>query len=173
MPNARVPIREFEEKLKTVSQMDWIRLAAFIDGEGSIFIGRSTRKGGCVQHALEVVVSGTSPLLINWLLNTFGGNAYLSYPNGTSDLGSKICTSWKLFEIRAEMVIRACLPYFIIKRSQADIALAYRDLKRRGVKWQKVTPAVIEQRDALRNQLHILNSPKFAVKIDAVMEKAS
>ena len=57
--------------------MSWARLAAFIDGKGSILISRVRPSGGYAnpQHALIVNVGNSDTRLILWLKNTFGGFA--------------------------------------------------------------------------------------------------
>ena len=63
-----------------------------------------------------------------------------------------------MFEERAEEILRRCLPYFIIKRGQADIALAYRMLKRQGSRGRKVTQEVWQERENHKQDISALNA---------------
>lgn len=151
---------EFEAKIAKVSEIDWARLAAFIDGEGSILIARSKRKGYTnLQYNLEVIVSGTDLRLHVWLQDTFSGKVYLVKPSTISFRSNKICQSWRLYNTRAATILERCLPYFIIKREQAEVGLAFMRLKSQGAQGKRVTPEGLQAREEFRNQLRSINSP--------------
>src|SRR5437660_6122275 len=128
MSKPKISIEEFKAKLDRVPELEFVRLAAFIDGEGCITIARSPRRGRMAGHAQELVVtvSNTSHLLLDWLVRTFGGTYTIANGNKTMPV-----YSWRLNELQREEILRRCLSYFIIKREQAEIGLAFRDLKRR------------------------------------------
>jgi len=158
---------EFDAKLAVARDIDWARLAAYVDGEGSILIARTAVKTGTKrpQYTLELVVANTNPLLIQWLCDTFGGIPYFSPPLGGSCKSrmygvkaTKRCMSWKHFEGRAASLIEKILPYLIIKQEQAKVALAYREVRKMGSKGRKLTDEDIVVRDGLRNQMRALNS---------------
>lgn len=150
---------EFEAKIAKVSEIDWARLAAFIDGEGSILISKhKSRERQNYQYNLEVVVSGTDVRLIRWLQDTFSGRVYIICPSPKSFRSNKPCQTWRIFEERAEAVLLRCLPYFIVKGEQAKIALDFRALKRQGSKGRKLTPEVLQQRDEFRQKMQVMNS---------------
>jgi len=70
----------------------------------------------------------------------------------------KICFTWRQYEGRAAEIIRHILPYLIMKREQAEIALAYRELREQGSKGRRLEPVDLEMREELRNQMRSLNS---------------
>lgn len=152
---------EFDARIAKVNEIDWARLAAFIDGEGTIMITTSmSAKSQTVGHMLSLIVSGTSPRLIQWLQDTISGRVYIV--KASQWKSNAPCYSWRIFEERAEVVLQHCLPYFIIKREQAETALAYRALKRQGSKGRRQSPEVIQQREAFRLQMKALNNFKKA-----------
>ena len=86
-------------------------VAGIIDGEGSVF----TRK-----RNPHVSVSSTTPELIA-SLGLFGGHGLKGRPpNG---LGTKPAWDWIITGESAAIVLRACIPYMLIKRDKAVRAL--------------------------------------------------
>ena len=94
MPIAKEQSDVFLARVANATDVDWARLAAFIDGEGTIFIQRAGARG---PHCLVVIVSNTSPLLTAWLETTFGGNVYFSHSAALRARSSRICYSWRVF----------------------------------------------------------------------------
>lgn len=139
----------------TPTATDWARLAAYIDGEGCIRIAPCKSKKWKREHLyIQVVVTNTDPRLPLWCAQNFGGRVYghsnnlykRQHPHWSS------CVYWSINCQLAKRVLEGCLPYFIIKREQAEIAIAFGNtLKRWGVKG---TPRdVIEKQYELKSTL--------------------
>lgn len=108
----------------TVSDIDWARLAMAIDGEGSIYATTTTMgKGKYHTRILCINVANTDIRLPGWCKKTFGGS--LNLKRGYENV--KPHAIWTATCATAEWILRGCLPYFIIKREQAEIALSYRE----------------------------------------------
>lgn len=140
-------------------QIDWARLAAYIDGEGTIYINRqnpakSTRS---VRHFLSVVVTSSSGTLMRWLRGTFTGTIYSVAPN---HWGKKPVFRWQLNERTAEWVLTNCVSYLLIKREQAEIGLAFRKSKgdHRYGAGVKLEAGVLADRDEFSQKIRDLNS---------------
>lgn len=114
--------------------MDWARLAAYIDGEGYIRVALNSRNH---QGRLEVNVSNTDYRLLVWLKDTFGGSVHRG---GKSLAGKKQLWRWVLDRHRAAELLAQCLPYFIVKKEQAEIGIAFQSLialqKANGEPWR-------------------------------------
>lgn len=112
--------------LDDISPIDWARLAAFIDGEGCIRI--ATVKGNKTSSRrvmyVEVTITNTDVRLVEWLARTFGGNSVCSRRAGLHQNWSQ-CFAWSVSSRHATALIEHALPYFIIKREQANVALAF------------------------------------------------
>lgn len=119
---ARPKIRGASNDLTQVIPTDWARLAAFIDGEGHIAIQCNTRKNGRTYHYIRVIVSNTDPRLMSWLLNTFGGGLMTEKKR---QVKLRTCYKWSVSCQHAENILLGCFEYFITKRQQAEIALAF------------------------------------------------
>lgn len=112
--------------LDDVSPLDWARLAAFIDGEGCIRI--ATVKGNKTSSRrvmyVEVTITNTDVRLVEWLGRTFGGSVVPQRKSQTRPNWSS-CFAWSVASRHATALLQRLLPLFIIKREQAEIALAF------------------------------------------------
>ena len=160
MPTPKVKLEDFIAKLEKADAVDWARLAAFIDGEGTITIASSPRRGRSArsQHEGRVTVANTSILLMHWLIDTFGGSIRTTHYAGNSPINF-----WVLNELQAEQVAIRCLPYLIIKGEQARIFLAFRELKskkRDTFHNSKVTLEMWNERESLLKRIRVLNGAR-------------
>lgn len=107
----------------TPTKIDYARLAAFLDGEGTIAIRRIKRGDAqSYQMRVEIMVTNTDPRLMTWLKERFGGCVGRG---GNSGVVYK-CFKWRIECKRAHDLLVKCLPYFVIKREQAELAIAFR-----------------------------------------------
>lgn len=181
MPQAKIGRADFDAKIAAVSDIDWARLAMGIDCEGCIFINRNIQSKSLrrnkVQHVLTVNFANTDLRVMKWLTETFGGNVYFSHSESQRRWSKKVCHSWRVFEDRAAVILEHCLPFLICKRAQAEVGLAYRELRKQGSKGRKVTEGDIAARDACYQQIRELNSGsmkwRYAKKLNPIEEVSS
>lgn len=112
--------------LADVSQVDWARLAAYIDGEGCIVIksNKGAKPTSRRVFYLDLTIVNTDPRLGYWLKATFGGSVYVGKRGHFIATWAPVI-SWNTAAAHAAALIKGCLPYFLIKREQADVALAF------------------------------------------------
>lgn len=167
MSSPKVTQAEFEARIATATEIDWARLAAYIDGEGTIMIAKTNIKTGLKnpQYVLTLIVANTDLRLIHWLNEKFTGQSYFSHSESQRKWSKKTCYSWRLSEKRAAIVLERCLPYFIMKRQQAEIGLAYRALRDQGSKGRKLTLVDIQERESFRSNIRVLNGSKHEEEI--------
>ncbi len=147
------------------SQIEIARLAAFIDGEGCIMVNRTVGQRKYVATYLIVVVTNTDPRLTQWCLKNFGGSVY-----STKKVPPRRdIYKWTVTCKEAEMVLRACLPHFVMKREQAELGLVYQETI--GVNGKKVLPSVRQERDLIRQQMKDLRWQ--SVSLDELSESES
>jgi len=171
----RTPLNKYLEAISIISEIDWARLAAFIDGEGTILINRAKPTGRMRSpaHTLHVNIGNSSPVLIQWLFSSFGGSVHARKEKPDVAYHRMPFWNWCLREAQAEAVLRRCLPYLMIKLEQAKIGLAFRDLKNLGTrKFTRVDAEQLRQRDEMYNKIHLLNSPSLSM-IQEVEEKGA
>ena|SRR5208337_2778964 len=170
MPTSKVSIEDFRARLDTVPEIEFARLAAFIDGEGCIGISNSPKRGYMTvrQHSMNVTVTNTNLRLFDWLIDTFGGSFCAANRNDEKNRITKPCYRWLINETQCEEILRRCLKFFILKREQAEIALMYRDLRNKRKEELHNIPVTEEelmQRDVFQQKISAINSCKgFGVK---------
>lgn len=142
--------------LSQISQIDWARLAAYIDGEGCISIKAVKGYNAAARRVfyIDVTVANTDFRLTAWLQRTFGGSSRASKP-GSRPKGHAPVAQWNVASRHAANLIQYCLPYFIIKREQADVALAFQETILPGKPYGcKGRPQeLIDRQDAFKRQL--------------------
>jgi hypothetical protein len=114
------------KNLLLVAPIDWARLAAYIDGEGCISIKSVKGNRAASRRVLyvDVSVTNTDFRLTAWLQVTFGGSVYINHGNRGNEKWSP-AAQWNIASKYAAAILEYCLPYFIIKREQAEVALAF------------------------------------------------
>jgi len=137
------------KNLEAAPEVDYARLAAYIDGEGCIRFQPSGRVRRNRFYTVCVIVGQAEKPLIDWLLDKFGG----SYALGVNK-GYRRMHYWKLGSQALDYVLVRCMPYFIVKGEQAKIALEYRAT----VTDRTITlpQELIDRREELRARLHQL-----------------
>jgi hypothetical protein len=116
----------------TPTHDDWVRLAAFIDGEG--YIGIISTKGTgmkSVRYLLKLEVANTDIRLGVWCKERFGGCLSMQKTRKNRP-NEKPCYHWITASQIAANLLRQCLPYFIIKRHEAEIAIEFQKTFKRG-----------------------------------------
>lgn len=141
----------------TPSELQWAQLAAFIDGEGAILLNKFNRIDR-KDMWLRVVLANTDLRLPKWCKDIFGG-VFLAEPRRNPKHSA--CFRWHVSCQHAAWVLAGCLPFFIIKREQADIALAFQETL--GGPGIRVSEEVKARREGMRQQLHAMKrvSPLF------------
>ena len=139
--------------LSFVGQMDWARLAAYIDGEGAILINRHSVKERIRKSMwLRVLVTNTDVRLPMWILNTFRLGAVSSQDKSHRNANWKPAYKWLASCQAAEAIVKGCVPYFVLKQEEAAIALAFQATL--GGPGRPVPRDVHDMRELLRLKLH-------------------
>ena len=97
--------------------IDFARLAVWVDGEGTI----SCAGDGSRPY---IAVVNKKKEAMDWLETTFGdlGIVYGPYKGGVS--GKNYCYYWHVAKDSRKFILKAILPYLVIKHRQANIMLA-------------------------------------------------
>lgn len=164
------------------TETDWARLAAYIDGEGCIQLSpRQTPNMKSLTLCGKVAVTNTDGRLALWCLETFGMKFY---KKGHNWAGSRaIERNWKdcyfsqAIGYRAAWVCHNCLPWFLLKREQAETLLEHQATTRVGV-WERgsgvTTPQeLLDYRMSLKSKMHDLNKRGPESEFTAIVESNS
>ena len=136
------------------TEIDLAMMAAYIDGEGCIStVVASTTKWKNPSLSIELSVHNTDPRLVDWCQKRFGGRIYRTIHENKPEWMDSY--GWKVSCKQASEVLQACLPYFVIKREQAELAIALESTKAR---WGRSgAPEEIHRKWwEIRNQLSLL-----------------
>jgi hypothetical protein len=134
----------------------WSYLAAMIDGEGSICVTKCLKWGWTntghtnrkkyVSYTLFLQVTNKSLVLMKWLVANFGG-VYYTKSRGNS---VKWAQAWD-WHVKGnknkKTVLLSVLPYLVIKKEQAKLALEWVDLG----DWS------IDRREEICQKMRLLN----------------
>lgn len=103
-------------------------LAGIVDGEGYIGVKRVAPARDRVTPSFHarIAVKMADREAVDLLLATFGGT--LRDEPATAP-GGRPMVGWQVFDVGAERVLRALLPYLRVKRASALVALELRDLQ--------------------------------------------
>lgn len=118
------------------------------------------------RHQLSVVITNTNPLLLTWLQTTFGGSVFLVK---TNHLGKRQIMRWQLNERQAFTALEMCLPYFVTKKQQAEVGIAFQQLKDKNWSRKKVSDEVIAKRDQLKHAIERFNSVNGGAPVSQTM----
>jgi hypothetical protein len=134
--------------METLSEIDWARLAAFIDGEGCIAIAHVANKYTCVR----IQIVNTDRRLVDWCKDSFGGFTQTRHHKNPKH---KPSYTWTVASRSAGVVIKGCFPYLLLKQEQARVALEF--LTTINFSHGKLTTEDREHREKLRIRMHELN----------------
>jgi hypothetical protein len=134
--------RQFEP-----TDLDWAKLAAYIDGEDCINITLRQREQG-VWHwqafDILITVANTDIRLPNWCRDHFGGEVKLAYPEHYRK-NHKACHVWRVHGKACEWILAGILGHSVIKREQIEIGLAYTATMRGYQGHRKPVPEEMKQ----------------------------
>jgi len=146
----------------------WAQMAAFIDGEGSVLInprkGRRSREYTTLASTfyLKLTVANTDVRLMVWLKENFGGG----YKDANTEKyyegkNWKRAYHWGVSSRHAAWILYNCLPYFVMKREQAEIGIALQDSMKlfvRGTGSKELPEEIVSERRELKRRLLVLKA---------------
>ena len=132
-------------------------LAGLLDGEGCINI----TKDGPRYYKLQVTFSQTNEaLLSHWQQRTGIGKVYLKPVRGRN---RSDCWEWHMNHQRAATLLRAILPYVILKKQEATVAIEFMDMCAKQLPSYHggaMTDEMLETREAYKDKLHDLKAAR-------------
>lgn len=120
--------------------VDWSRLALLIDGEGCLEISKVRLKNPnhTTRYFIRCSIYNTDPRVIIWVRDTFGVGRVSGRRRS-----QKPCYDWTLSCSSLVPILEGCLPYFVIKKEQAQDLLEF----------QKRLGYLVGGRDAARKRI--------------------
>lgn len=171
---ARLGKNQIDYTKLTPSEMDWARLAAYVDGEGSILMTERHYPGkDYLGMYIRVVVSNCDPRLPRWCSQTFGGVFVVSSRQQKSN--HRLGLKWHVSCRHAEWVLRNIRPYLLLKGEQADVALAFQETLDPAARRRGLGADMWEARKKMKQDLSDLRWQTFDVppEVPSVPEKVN
>lgn len=135
------------------TEVDWARLAAFIDGEGCISIvkqNRPMRPDRPHVYMLELHIGNNDPRLAYWCKSTFGVGFTFTRKAPKNSPRPFYC--WLVHGVKAAKLLEGCYSYFTLKREQAEVAFAFAALACKSGRGT-VSDSNYQQRGELKRKL--------------------
>jgi hypothetical protein len=111
-----------------ISDVDLAYAAGVFDGEGSVSLDMKQKAAHRAKHGvLRVNVTNTCEELIDWFEDKFGGHTYMN-----DSRSSRNVHKWQAGARVARDFLQQVLPYLIVKRRQAEIAILFQSRKSYG-----------------------------------------
>lgn len=160
---------------RTPSEIDWARMAAYIDGEGSVLINpRSGRKNYVTDASgfyLRITVANTDVRLPIWLKETFGGSYKdANTPKYYEGQNWKRAYHWNTASNRAAWILFNCLPYFVMKHEQAQIGISLQESMNKEIVGRTLPEDVVNERRELKSRLLFLKRKGAQAQVEQERE---
>lgn len=146
-------------------------IAGFFDGEGCISLTRrpEIRDGGQGWVCLRATVCNTRPLVIDEIHRRFGGSRAVSLPDKHR---KQALYRVVMSDRQAERFLACILPYLVVKRAQAELALEIQRFKRAPGRYEagrngtgrRLRASVVEKENEYCERMRLLNFPPADAK---------
>jgi hypothetical protein len=140
------------------TETDYMRLAAYIDGEGCI--GLHGSMDGTGQRQLKLAISNTDFRLPIWCHRTFGGRLVPETKDRDQNFDK---LGWHINSKKAADILKQCLPHFIIKREEAELAIAFQATKHYH-RNNPIPQEVRELRDEMAGKMRLLKRTRLTME---------
>lgn len=132
--------------------------SGFFDGEGCIHIAKYKPRNKKTQWQLRTLISNVNPGSLKLLKEIFGGKIYLQPGRGSR----RKCWYWIVTSKAAEEFLRLILPYLIIKKEEAILALEFRITKNKYWYLHELSEKEEIEKDEYKNDLSALKQREWA-----------
>ena len=137
-------------------KLNWGYMAGTIDSDGCIGGGKNTN---CHTYRPYLVVIQKDMKLIEWLYSNFGGSVNLVSRNHSTR--KKWYIRWMVTNQKCVDILKKCLPYLIVKKEQAKLAIRMVEEAKSGKQRGKrnIPKYIYKLQENLCNSIKSLNSP--------------
>lgn len=114
--------------MKIATELEYAFLAGIIEGEGCIYIGShsSNKSTGARYFVTTIQVTNTNKILIDYLLDKFGGLIVSYTAAQTPKVHRQPVFLWKVTGIELTFICQKVLPYMVSKKEQIAVMLEMR-----------------------------------------------
>lgn len=149
------------------TELDLAWVAGFVDGEGYIGAHDCTKPANKTR-AISVLIDVTQVrrLPLDKLYAVLGvGNIHANHRMSARGYSGGPTYTWRAYCGNAVIALQRLLPFLVLKRRQAEIAIELHLTTQHGKRGKVVPPEIEARRVALYTELRMLNAKR--VKLDA------
>jgi len=154
------------EPTEPATEIDFARLAAYVDGEGHIAISCDKRHR---YYVVQITIGNSNLALLEWCRDHFGGFIcrlrYHPDPKHYAPVKRWMLTSWP-----AANALKRCLPYLICKREQAEVAIEFKETF--GLRGTRISEADRKRREELMVKLRALTRTGPRIESERPVKKS-
>ena len=137
-----------------VTETDKAYLAGIIDGEGYIGIGMNKGTDNRQpQYVLRISIAQSNQPFLVCLRDKWGGLGSICV--NRSPRQAKVGYRWHISANQAASILEDILPYLVIKKPQAELALEFQVT--RGKPWKRVSEDELVVREGFKQRISSLN----------------
>ncbi len=146
--------------MNNISEIEKAYFAGLFDGEGSISIAKYQGKNNRTPVFLlsVVITQSNQDFLQLWQTRFAIGSIYEHTKRFNNPKWSKYF-DWRLTSVNALVLLEVLLPYLILKREEANIAIEFQKIKsstRHGGKGYTTPQEITDKREILYKRIHDL-----------------
>jgi hypothetical protein len=153
--------------MNDISDVEAAYLAGLIDGEGCIYISKYySKNGGRIRHSLSLIISNSSLELLENIQTVCGAGSIHQFRKSNKKWRS--CYSLCFTGMTASGILLRIVPYMILKKPQALIAINYATTMLEGRK--RISDASKEYRNYCAEEVSNYNKHVYEfVKADGFL----
>lgn len=131
--------------MKTQNVVDLAWLAGIIDGEGSIFIMKQTRKDRerAFNYILRLSVQSADRIMAFECMKLTGEGATMDAPTAKENQSNTY--KWQVSGRKAANILRDLIPFMRVKKDQAESALLFQESTKKH--WKHMTPKDYQEQE--------------------------
>lgn len=135
---------------ENLTELEKAYLAGLFDGEGCIHIATHIKRNHSATHysQLHLIVSNTNKQVMDYLTSKLGGNLIIRKPYKKRQRSYYM---WRIYSQKAGDLLEILLPYLIIKKEEALLAIEFQSTLNYEPK--KLSPETIIERDEIAEKL--------------------
>jgi len=141
-------------------------MAGIIDSDGCISIQKHT---ACSSYRPYMTIIQRDMALIEWLYANFKGS--VNVVSTKRNDGRDFYLRWLIADGRMIEILKMCLPYLLLKKGQAEVAIELYELRKRTIKtgrYNSYEAKDIQLQKNLYCKIRLLNSPATTERVGSL-----
>ena len=148
--------------MKAPSQTQCAYVAGFVDADGCITVGKSKHEGSSrypnPTYSAVVHIGNRNLAVLRKIQALFGGSIRKSKKLCNTTVGFfPDLNRYQLYGAKARGMLRAILPYLVVKREEAELVLS---LNQKQWGWRKLSQAEVDEREQVYQRIKAIHQSR-------------